>query len=215
MFLGMFAEISAAFSWIKAHIMTIQDDTTKAAADFQAYVANVDAFIAAANKGLADNATATAAAVAQAKADAAAGDVAADTIVTNLDTAIQQANTDAQTALGALTPPAAPAAPAPPPAPSTGALTVSLTPAFPGTPNVGDAYTGQLSADGGDAPYTWSVTSGQIPHGLTLDAVKGVLAGTFAEAQDAAFTVTATDSTTPTGATGSIAFTGTVNAPGA
>ena len=40
------------------------------------------------------------------------------------------------------------------------------------------AYTGTLTAAGGTLPYTWSLASGALPSGLTLDAVRGVITGT-------------------------------------
>jgi hypothetical protein len=58
-------------------------------------------------------------------------------------------------------------------------------------------YSGTLSAAGGTAPYTWSVTSGQLPSGLSLSASSGVISGTPAAAGTANFSVTVTDSGNP------------------
>ena len=55
------------------------------------------------------------------------------------------------------------------------------------------AYTQQLSASGGTAPYTFAVTAGALPAGLTLTGA-GALAGTPTTAGSSGFTVTATDS---------------------
>ncbi|MCA1560022.1 MAG: Ig domain-containing protein, partial [Acidobacteria bacterium] len=55
-------------------------------------------------------------------------------------------------------------------------LTTSVPPGEAGTP-----YTATLSASGGVAPYFWSITSGQLPAGLTLDGGSGVIAGTPGE----------------------------------
>ena len=165
LFLAAFGEISASLTTIKDMLMALQDDANKAAADFAAYVESVNAFIDTANKVLADNAAATAAAVAQAKADAAAGDADADTIVNNLDTAIQAANSSAQSALASIAPPAPPAPPAPAPAPTpaptdttggagastTTAATITITPATLSGGNIGDAVDVQLQASGGTA----------------------------------------------------------------
>jgi hypothetical protein len=43
---------------------------------------------------------------------------------------------------------------------------------------VGVPYTGYLSADGGKPPYTWSIYSGYLPGGLTLDPSTGAISGT-------------------------------------
>lgn len=58
---------------------------------------------------------------------------------------------------------------------------------------VGETYTAtQLSASGGTAPYTFAVTAGSLPDGLTLTSA-GMLSGTPNSASSFAFTVTATD----------------------
>ena len=51
-----------------------------------------------------------------------------------------------------------------------------------------------LSATGGISPYTWSVTSGSLPPGMTLDANSGDLAGTPTSVGTYPFTVSVTDS---------------------
>ncbi len=60
------------------------------------------------------------------------------------------------------------------------------------------SYSGVLNASGGKPPYSWSVSSGQLPPGLTLSAAGGQITGT--PTQDGQFSVgvQATDSTTPT-----------------
>jgi hypothetical protein len=68
-----------------------------------------------------------------------------------------------------------------------------------------------FSASGGAPPYTWSVTAGTLPIGLTL-ASDGTLAGTPTAAGPYTFTVTASDSQ-PTPATGSQAFSVTIEPP--
>lgn len=56
-----------------------------------------------------------------------------------------------------------------------------------------------LTASGGTAPYTYAVTAGALPGGLTLTSA-GVLSGTPTATGPFNFTVTATDSSTGTGA---------------
>ena len=68
------------------------------------------------------------------------------------------------------------------------------------------AYTGTITATGGTGPYTYAVTSGTLPAGLTL-ASNGAVTGTPTTAATSAFTVTATDAN---GDTGSRAYSVTV-----
>ncbi|WP_171904890.1 Ig domain-containing protein, partial [Hoeflea olei] len=63
---------------------------------------------------------------------------------------------------------------------------------------VGTAYTQTITASGGTAPYSYAVTSGSLPAGLTL-STGGVLSGTPTTAASASFTVTATDANNDTG----------------
>jgi hypothetical protein len=72
------------------------------------------------------------------------------------------------------------------------APTITLTPAtLPDVP-AGAAYSQALTADGGTAPYSYAVTDGTLPAGLTLSS-DGTLAGTPATPGSYDFTVTATD----------------------
>ena len=57
---------------------------------------------------------------------------------------------------------------------------------------VGKVFNQTLSASGGNAPYSFAVTSGIIPAGINLNA-QGRLTGTPMIAGDTSFTVTATD----------------------
>ncbi len=66
---------------------------------------------------------------------------------------------------------------------------------------VNSNYSTTLQATGGTTPYTWSVTIGNLPAGLTLNASTGVIAGIPTGSGTFTFTVTATDSTTPTAMT--------------
>ncbi|WP_171904860.1 putative Ig domain-containing protein [Hoeflea olei] len=63
---------------------------------------------------------------------------------------------------------------------------------------VGTAYTQTITASGGTAPYSYAVTAGSLPAGLTL-STGGVLSGTPTTAASASFTVTATDANNDTG----------------
>jgi putative cell wall-binding protein len=75
---------------------------------------------------------------------------------------------------------------------------ITVTPTTLPTATVGTAYTQTLAATGGTAPYTWAVTTGTLPTGLTLSTA-GVLAGTPTASGTASVTVTATDATSTTG----------------
>ena len=61
----------------------------------------------------------------------------------------------------------------------------------------GEPYSATLAASGGVAPYTWSLASGSLPAGLTLDPSTGTIAGTPAAPGTSTFTVTVTDSANP------------------
>ena len=79
------------------------------------------------------------------------------------------------------------------------APTLSLAPAtLPGGTRTVAYPNTNLTASGGTAPYTYAVTAGALPGGLTLTGA-GVLSGTPTATGSFNFTVTATDSTTGTG----------------
>ena len=76
---------------------------------------------------------------------------------------------------------------------------------------VGTAMTTQtLVASGGAAPYTYAVTTGSLPAGISLNGSTGALTGTATQGGSIGFTVTATDANTNKGTQ---AYTWTVNAP--
>ena len=73
-----------------------------------------------------------------------------------------------------------PAAPAP--------LAITTNSPLPGG-TVGVAYSATLARSGGTPPYTWSITAGCCPAGLTLTASTGSIAGTPTTAGTFTFTV--------------------------
>ena len=81
---------------------------------------------------------------------------------------------------------------------TVGALTPVAVDSTPlANPTAGQPYSATLSAAGGLGPDTWSVTSGSLPAGITLNSASGALTGTPTSAGTSTFTVTATDGSTP------------------
>jgi hypothetical protein len=79
-------------------------------------------------------------------------------------------------------------------------LTVSAAPSIPSitTPSllgggVGAPYSQTLAGTGGKAPYAWSVTTGSLPAGLTLNGSTGIISGTPTGSGPTTFTVILTD----------------------
>ena len=103
---------------------------------------------------------------------------------------------------------------------SVAAAAVVLTPAASTLPaaRLNTAYAGQtFTASGGTAPYTYA-SSGTLPTGMTFNASTGVLGGTPTAAGSFTFTITATDSSTGTGApftSGNTSYTLVVNSTNA
>lgn len=77
---------------------------------------------------------------------------------------------------------------------------------------LGVAYDFALNAVGGTPVYTWSVTAGSLPTGLSLDNTSGTITGTPTAVGSSSFTITASDAT---GKSTSTAFTLVINAVGA
>ena len=75
----------------------------------------------------------------------------------------------------------------------TVAIRTSALPAAP----VGVPYAATLQASGGSGTYTWSVVSGALPAGLTLNAATGVISGTPSAVETVAFTIRVADSAAP------------------
>jgi len=71
---------------------------------------------------------------------------------------------------------------------------------------VGSAYSATLNATGGTTPYTWAVTAGSLPPGLTLAPSTGAVSGAPTTAGGSSFTVQVTDSASHT-ATASLGIT--------
>ncbi|WP_186391948.1 cadherin-like beta sandwich domain-containing protein [Pannonibacter sp. CS1GBFMT1] len=74
--------------------------------------------------------------------------------------------------------------------PAAGALTAG---------QVGAAYSQTFAASGGSGSYTYAVTSGALPAGLSLNTSTGEISGTPSTAGTANFTITATDGNNDTG----------------
>ena len=68
-----------------------------------------------------------------------------------------------------------------------------------GSPGV--FYSVTLVATGGFSPYSWTVTQGALPNGLTLNATSGVISGTPTDIGTSSFTVQVSDSGTPVATT--------------
>src|SRR5271166_1508692 len=90
-------------------------------------------------------------------------------------------------------------------------LTVNCTPAtLP--PLVGTAVSVACTITGGTDTYTWSVSAGALPPGLTQNSGTGAISGTLADPAGAySFTVLATDTTS--GSTGTQQYSGTTVDP--
>ncbi len=97
----------------------------------------------------------------------------------------------------------------PPPPPPPPPVVVDASPPPVGV--VTNPYYFYFNASGGSPPFTWTVTSGALPGGLTL-APDGTLSGTPTAIGPFAFSVRATDSA-PKPGTGSQPFSVTIDAP--
>lgn len=98
--------------------------------------------------------------------------------------------------------------PTPTPAPTSVAVTTASLP----NGTVGTSYSATLSATGGTPPYSWIVSSGSLPSGLTLSA-NGLVSGTPTTSGTSSFTVQVTDSSSPTPQQASQAFSIAISAP--
>ena len=89
------------------------------------------------------------------------------------------------------------------------APTITLSPTSI-SPVYGSAFSQTITASGGIAAYTYAVTSGSLPGGLSLNSSTGAITGTPNAPGSYSFTVTATDAHSQTG---SQAYSGTVATP--
>ena len=88
--------------------------------------------------------------------------------------------------------------------------TVTVSPTTLSVPTVGTAYTQTVSASGSTTTFSYAVTSGALPAGLSLDDDTGSLSGTPTSSAAASFTITATGAN---GCAGSRAYTLTPACP--
>ncbi len=77
-------------------------------------------------------------------------------------------------------------------------MTIVNVPAFTSSPlgngEVGVSYAGAPAATGGTGSFTWSVSTGSLPAGLSLNSSTGAVTGTPTTAGSASFTLKVTDS---------------------
>lgn len=101
---------------------------------------------------------------------------------------------------------------------ATADLTITVNPALLVTtsslPTTGPNlfYSATLAASGGSGAYTWTITQGSLPAGLTLNATSGLISGTATGAGTSTFTVQVADSENPP-VTASAALSITVESP--
>jgi hypothetical protein len=90
--------------------------------------------------------------------------------------------------------------------------TINVRPANPNLPpgEVGAAYNRVFTANGGLAPYGFSISAGALPGGLTLDAATGALSGRPSASGTFNFAIQAADSS---GCAGVTAYVLTINCP--
>jgi hypothetical protein len=97
-----------------------------------------------------------------------------------------------------------------------GAVTpVSITTTSLASGQVGSGYSAALAASGGTTPYSWSISSGALPGGVSLGQSNGTISGTPKASGQFNFTALVTDSTSPTPQTGTQSFSLTIAAASA
>src|SRR5271170_2728901 len=80
---------------------------------------------------------------------------------------------------------------------SSATNTIQITSSTVPSGKAGVAYSGTLTATGGTSPYTWTVSSGTLPTGLTLNSASGLIAGTPTQSGSFTFSVQVKDSSSP------------------
>jgi hypothetical protein len=91
-------------------------------------------------------------------------------------------------------------------------VNLALAPTTLPAASAGDSYSQTITASGGTSPYHFSISSGHLPSGLSLNATTGAISGTPLASGTFRFTVKATDSTTGTALSGSHFYALTVKA---
>lgn len=95
-------------------------------------------------------------------------------------------------------------------------LSVSCTPTA-GPTQVGQPYSATCTESEGIAPYSWSISSGALPNGVTLtpstDTTQATISGTPTDTGPYSYTVEVTDSTPVIPMTADQTFTGTIDPP--
>ncbi|MHC4712102.1 MAG: putative Ig domain-containing protein [Planctomycetota bacterium] len=82
--------------------------------------------------------------------------------------------------------------------PLEGAEPVEITSTSLDEGHVGVAYNDTVEKSGGASPFTWSIISGSLPGGLTLNTTNGIISGTPTGTGTSNFTVKVEDSSNPT-----------------
>ncbi len=80
---------------------------------------------------------------------------------------------------------------------NSGALSVTTPTNLPGA-TVNQSYSATLAATGGIPPYTWAITTGSLPAGLTLNPTTGLISGVPTAPGATSFTATVQDSNAAT-----------------
>jgi hypothetical protein len=81
------------------------------------------------------------------------------------------------------------------------ATPVRITACPAGSGLAGQPYSSSASATGGQPPYSWSVSAGQLPPGLTLNSGSGAVSGTPTQAGSYSFTLRVAETGASTAAT--------------
>jgi hypothetical protein len=77
--------------------------------------------------------------------------------------------------------------------PTTPSANLSISATLPGG-TVGSSYSGSIGASGGNAPYTFTVASGQLPQGVALGDGSGKVSGTPTASGSFSFSILVSDS---------------------